>query len=112
MDIHSLLLTPQDDEIAAFGSNWLGVHQYPFQQNVLIASYPAGEGSDGQSTEVYCYAAPARFYEIKVLAETNSVGEMKPAYSVGTGSGEAAMAATVAKAISEGMLAFTPGDDK
>lgn len=82
-----------------FGTNWCGPAKLGHFAPVLVAKYPAQ--TDGQPTEVWCEAAPARFYTIKVLANNR-----RNAYEFGTGSGMEELAAKMAAAIAEGMLAL------
>jgi len=71
----------------------------------LIAKYPKNPADgDGQSVEVYCYAAPAEFFTIKALGDKNSYSENKTVFTLETGSGMAYLSAQIAQAISEGML--------
>ena len=97
-------IAPYASELLAFGNHWCGPETYKLWEETLVARYES-EG-DGQSVEVYCCAAPARFYTIKVLADTNSVGDPLKPWELGTGSSMADLAAKIAKAASRGMLGF------
>lgn len=104
-----MLYTTRGEEKAAFGENWCGPKQLEHCKDTLVAKYPKSpSGGDGQSTEVYCYAAPARFYVIRAKAEPSSINEPQSAFEVTTGSGCEEMAARIAKGIAEGMLGFAP----
>ena len=63
---------------------------------------------DGQTVQVWVVKLPAEFYELRVKAGTNSVGDVKPGYRVGFGSGMGSVAVAMAKQISEGMIEFEP----
>ena len=69
-----------------------------------IAVYKAS--GDGQDVEVYVKAYPSRFYKIKALGGVNSTGDSFDEYTLSTGSGPdmRRLSATIAQAISEGML--------
>lgn len=102
------LYRTRTDEVAAFGEHWCGPESLAHGVETLIAEY-AGEG-DGHHVKVYCCAMPARFYDIRALETTNSVGEPRPAFTLGTSSGMAVLTAQIAKAISEGMLGINSPD--
>lgn len=95
---------PYPEERAIFGKHWVGPESYRIHEESLIARYESDEDSDGQTVEIYCYPAPARFYKIRVLDSPNSVGEMQKGFEMGTGSSCAKLAADIGEAISEGML--------
>lgn len=99
------LYVPYPSEIAVFGQHWCGPVKYEHMKNVLVAKYQK-ESRDGQTVHVYCCAAPARFYILKVKAGKNSVGRRQKAWELGTGSSADTMAAQIAEAISGGMLAL------
>lgn len=98
-----------------FGDRWNGPAVFTPWEETLIAFY-GHPNPDGQSVEVYCTAAPARFYTLKVLAGVNSVGNPLVAYIVTTGSGQADLAAQIAQAVHYGLLGFrsaaSPTGDK
>ena len=96
------LYKPQAYELEAFGDNCCGPEQYEHWEKHLIAMYDPEE--DGARVEVYCEAAPARFYTIKVFPHRDYKGNLVPGYTLGTGSGEARLTADIARAISERML--------
>lgn len=102
------LYKPYDNEISAFGSHWCGPEAYESWKEALVAEYVSGDDDDGQSVNVYCAAAPARFYRLEVLPGVNSVGKQQAGYEVATGSGCYRLSAELAKAISEGMIGFSP----
>ena len=95
-------------ERTAFGENWCGPEQFKRGQKTLCAVYLPEEDGDGQKVEVYCLAAPARFYILKVLPRPNSVGEIQPGYNVHTASDAHEIAAALARGIARGMIAFEP----
>jgi len=103
---------PYDHEKAAFGKNWCGPDKYQHAKSSLVARYPKDFGGDGQSVDVFCSAAPARFYTLKIKAEPNSMGEYQAPFEVGTGSGMDSMAVEIAEAIASGLLAFYPASTK
>ena len=93
---------PYASELEAFGDHWCGPEKYVEWVKHLIAMYDPQE--DGARVEVYCQAAPARFYTIKVFPRKDYEGNLVPGYTLGTGSGEDQLAADIALAISGGML--------
>ena len=95
-------------DIVAFKENWCGPENIPDNHNTLVAKYPKPDGSDGQSVNVFCYATPARFYELVVEEGIDSEGKMQPGYRINTGSSQAKLAAMIAESIADGMLGFTP----
>lgn len=101
-----------NEDEAIFGANWCGPKRYDHGVETLVARYEKEEGGDGQTAEVYCSAFPATFYRVKVLAGSDSIGQPKAAYEVGTGSGfhMAEVAAQIAEHIAGGMLGFHPSN--
>ncbi len=87
-----------------FGEYWCGPPRLVHAAKTLVARYPSKAGGDGQDVEVYCTAMPATFYRVLALATLNSIGESQPSYSLSTGSSEGLLAASIARAISSGML--------
>jgi hypothetical protein len=102
---------PYECELRAFGKHWCGPKILEHGERNLIARYEKDDGSDGQSVEVYAIPMPARFYVIKVLAGENSIGDAKPAWELGTGSGQHSLAAKIAEAVRAGMLALHGADE-
>lgn len=98
------MLNPTYDDQLVFGSHWCGPENYENNIEYLVASYSPSSNSDGQPVDVFCYCAPARFYTICARHGYNSVGSEIEAWNLATGSGRASLAATIAKAISHGML--------
>ncbi len=88
-----------DPEIAAFGKHWCGPVTLPRNGEVLVAEYKATPGTDGQDVSVFCYAAPARFYTLKVKPVAGSDG-----YGVSFGSDQHELAAKLAASISDGTV--------
>lgn len=113
VDPFDFLYDSREDAKTAFGVHWCGPSKFEHGEDALVAKYdkhpPDG---DGQSVEVYCCALPARFYRLRVLAGPNSIGEVRPGFSVGTGSSQEELAASIAKAIADGMLGFHPEEVK
>lgn len=101
------LYFPYDSEKNVFGNKWCGPKKYSHGQDILIAEYPKAS-EDGQPVNVYCNAMPARFYTLKVKESNNSIGEPRASFEVSTGSSQVELAASIAEAISEGMLGFVP----
>ena len=96
-DFLATMYEPYADERQAFGRHWRGPKRFEHFEGVLVAKYEAKE--DGAAVEVYCEAAPARFYRLTVLdADGNT------AYEISTGSGQHEMAAKMAEMIADGML--------
>lgn len=95
-----------DRRDSEFGHYRCGPDRLPHAKEVLVARYPAHE--DGHCVEIYCTAMPARFYTIRVLHATNCLGELKPGFTLCTGSSCERLAARIARAVSRGMLALRP----
>jgi hypothetical protein len=93
---------PEESEV--FGLNWCGSTKFEKHTPMLIAKFTKDKDSDGQDVEVYCSAAPARFFTIKALDSTNSVNEINKGFTLETGSGMAVLTKQIAEAISSGML--------
>lgn len=102
-----LLDKPYDSELTAFGEHWCGPERYGHWVKTLIAEYRKDDDGDGKNVKVYCTTAPARFYTLEVEVGENSVHTPKNAYYVSTGGGQEKLAATIAQAISDGMLEFS-----
>jgi hypothetical protein len=98
-----LMYIPYSHERAAFGDHWKDPPRYEYGKPVLCAEYPK-VGGDGQAVEVHCTAMPARFYEVRAFPSLDSTGKFIDGFILNTGSDESVLAATIAKAISEGML--------
>lgn len=94
------------DERQPFGERWSGPKKFQPWLKTLIATYEKRLDSDGQTVEVYGLAAPARFYELQVLAGEDSCHRPLDPWNLATGSGMAQLAANLAQAISEGMLSL------
>jgi len=56
------------------------------------------------TVEVYCSAAPAKFYDIVALDSQNSIGRTKKGFMLSTGSGCEREAQVIAKLLNDGML--------
>jgi hypothetical protein len=71
----------------------------------LVAKIPK-RGGDGQDVEVYELRAPSRFYKLVALPGENSIGKSQKSFTVSTGSGDqmGELIATMALAVSEGMI--------
>lgn len=101
-----------NDERAVFGSNWCGGIEFEKYTPMLIAKFKKPENSDGHDVEVYCSAAPARFFTIKALDSTNSVNEVNKGFTLETGSGMGEFSKQIAEAISSGMLGISQENTK
>jgi hypothetical protein len=112
MSILDSLYKPYLEELAAFRGAWIGPDAYLHGEWSLVAIYTKEDGGDGQTVEVRCSAMPARFYRITAIAGENSTGEKLKRWSLGTGSGCAELAATIAREISLGMLALKLDDEE
>jgi hypothetical protein len=71
----------------------------------LVAKIPK-RGGDGHDVEVYELRAPTRFYKLVALPGENSIGKLQKSFTVSTGSGDqmGELIATMALAVSEGMI--------
>jgi hypothetical protein len=87
-----------------FGDKFCGPDKLEHWKETLIAKFDDVPKSDGHSVEVYCTAAPAEFFKIKVLDFKNSIGVEQPGYSLSTGSGCAGESFKIAEMINGGML--------
>jgi hypothetical protein len=103
--------TFKDRDRRPFGKHWCGPERFEIWKETLVAKYSQLSG-DGQPVHVYCTAAPARFYTLKVLSAPSSVGDPQPPYAlkfvVNTGSEQQDLVAQVARAIAMGLLDFVP----
>ena len=86
------------------GYNFCGPDKLPHFQEVRIAVFEEDHENDGYGVELYCTAAPAKFFTVKALDYRNSVGDEKKGFSLSTGSGQFEWAVNAAKMINEGML--------
>jgi hypothetical protein len=106
------MYVPYDRERRAFGNKWCGPDKYESWVETLVARYEKDPlDGDGQTVEVYCTAAPARFYRLKVLPSPDSINNQQAGFEITTGSGAGELAASIAEAISQGMLGFKPDGD-
>lgn len=103
-DPFAFMYDTRSDDRAVFGANWCGPDVLTHAEDIVIARYP--KRGDGHDVEVTCCALPARFYEVRALPTTNSVGESKPGFTLSTGSGSemAQWAHLTAKLIASGMV--------
>jgi len=94
---------PEDVEL--FGDAYCGKPEQKYGEWVTVARYPKSEG-DGLDAEIDECRMPAQFYRVRVLDGTNSIGELKTGFTLGTGSGRemAKLVIEIAKAASQGML--------
>ncbi len=97
------------DERAAFGLHWCGPTRFTRHGPLVVVALYAGHG-DGQPVEVWCGAVPARFYEIRARPGANDTRAL-PAWTLSTGTMDAALAHQIALAISEGVLTLRPIDE-
>lgn len=105
-DPFAFMYNTRHDDRAVFGANWCGPDVLPHAKDIVIARYPKPDGGDGHDVEVTCCALPARFYEVRALPATNSVGDVKPGFTLATGSNNqmARWAHMTAKLIADGMI--------
>lgn len=89
-----------------FGSAWCGPEKFEHGKETLVAAYLPGP--DGQGVSVFCTAMPAVFYKLVVSPGVTSASEVRPGYTVTTGSDMAHWAAQTAIAITQGMVGFKP----
>ena len=103
---------PYPHELATFGEHWCGPDVYTTWEKTLVAEYRKLPDSDGQDVKVFCTTAPARFYELEVQPGADSMGHPQEGYRVTFGSGQAEMAAMIARAATDGMIRFHPLEAK
>lgn len=101
----------RDSERNLFGDNWCGESVFDRATPMLIAKFEKPDGADGHDVEVYCSAAPSRFFTIKALDSTNSVGEFRKGFILETGSGMGQLTKQIAFEISQGMLGIKAESD-
>lgn len=95
-----------DRDRKVFGEHFCGPDELPHMKAVIVARYEKDpEGGDGQPVEVYCWAAPARFYKVVAEPARNSIDKMKAGFTLSTASGMGDWAAATATLISQGALA-------
>lgn len=97
----------REDEKAIFGNLWQGGDKFRHWEETLIVKLPkATPDGNGQEVEIYCTAAPARFYTVKALPTPNSCNQMSNGYEISTSSGDnmARLALELAQWISQGMI--------
>ncbi len=89
-----------------FGAAYRPPKRFAHGEDTEVVFLKSGEGEDGQDVRIYDGRMPAAFFTIEALPTQNSVGEWKPAFRISTGSGSemAELAASLAKAIVEGMI--------
>ena len=88
-------------ERAIFGDAWCGPAQFEYGTQTLVARYQRDQ-EEGYDVEVLCTAMPARTFTIVAQATDVSGG-----FIMSTGSGMAELVASMAQAISSGMLTIT-----
>lgn len=86
----------------------LPVESYPFNEWVKVAHIPRKSSDQGFCVEIFELRMPAAFYKICVLGHHDPSGAYRAGYEMQTGSGPGVgeMAARMAAAISEGVLAL------
>ena len=90
-----------DLERATFGDAWCGPTQFEYGTQTLVASYKRDQ-EEGYDVDVLCTATPARAYTLVAKPTDVSGG-----FIMTTGTGMAELVASMAKAISSGMLTVT-----
>lgn len=96
----------------AFGDKYRAPPRIEYGVETVVAYYPKASG-DGQPVEILECRMPARFYRLRALPSTNSGGDPIPGFELSTGSGDevAKLVATLAQAITEGMLGLYTGPE-
>lgn len=95
------------EDRAPFGPYWKGPEWFTHGDWHIVAEYPKDpEDGDGQVVRLHECRMPARFYKIEALPTPNSVGEVRPGFSISTGSGTEMLelAVRLAKKVSRGMI--------
>lgn len=93
------------EKLAFARGSWCGPRKLRHATSTLIARYSPTVQDDGHEVEVYCTALPARFYEIRAKARIDSMGYTHTGFTLATGSGQHELAAKIAEALANGMLA-------
>lgn len=106
------LYVPDRRDADVFGDLYKPPARFQHGQEHVIVTIPKVPGSDGQPVEILECRMPARFFTVRALASENSIGDPKPGFELGTGSGDemARLALELAQAISEGMISVYPGE--
>lgn len=86
------------------GANFCGPEKLPHMQEVRVAVFDDNPESDGYAVEIYCTAAPAKFFTIKALDSKNSCGHPRKGFTLTAGSGQFEWAVNTAKMINDGAL--------
>lgn len=100
-------------ERTVFKSAWCGPDKFEQWVETLVARY-GKTGGDGYEVEIYCTAAPARFYKLVALPTPNSANDVRPGFVVTTGSGPeiCGLLIQIAHATAQGMIGFAPPETK
>jgi hypothetical protein len=108
------LYYPDMRDRVLFGDAYVPPARFHHGQWYLVARFEKDEPhSDGQPVRIDEMRLPARAFRLRALASRNSVGEVLPAWSLSTGTGDdmGRLCVEIAKAASEGMIAVdTPLD--
>lgn len=108
------LYAPDARDRSIFGERYDPPGEFRHGEAHRVAAYPKDpEDGDGQPVEVYETRLPARFYELRALPSTNSVGEPKPGWTLSTGSGDemGELVAALAVAVTQGMVGVACGQE-
>ena len=107
------LYEPDVRDRAIFGDAYCGPTEdvFPHGTWVTVARFEKDpQDGDGQPVEVDEMRMPARFFRLRVLGASNSVGERKAGFTLTTGSGDdvAKLIVALAKQVAQGMVGLEP----
>lgn len=100
------LYKPDVRDRSIFGANYTPPEKFAHGEWVTVARFEKEPGGDGQPVEIDECRMPARFFRLRALDSTNSVGDPKPGFSLSTGSGDemGRLMARLATEIAAGMV--------
>lgn len=104
-DIFDPFYQPDERDRNIFGERYCPPDKFEYGKWHTVARFEK-EWGDGQAAEIDECRMPARFFRLRVLQGPNSIGEVKPAFALSTGSGDemGRLMVTLAKAVSAGMV--------
>lgn len=115
MDIFSFLYQTREADRRLFGDKYQPPDIFPHGDWARVAVFEKDpDNGDGSPCEIWESRYPAQFFQLRVAASTNSVGEPKEPFTLSTGSGTemGKLIFAIADAVSQGMIGLRePGED-
>lgn len=107
VDFEKIMYQPDERDRTIFGARYTPPERFTAGEWHTVARFEK-TGEDGQPVEIDELRAPARFFRIRALASTDSVGEPKRPFTVSTASGDemGQLAVRLAEHIAEGALSL------